>query len=281
MAYPNNKETIKKDWTNITPVKDTHPNEHNLVGGVVEALQDKVGINGDSNTDSFDYKLSTVTGSEKAASDADVTQVQTNLTDHENDTANPHSVNKTQVGLGNVTNDEQVALTGDQTVAGVKTFSSSPVVPTPTTGTQAVNKNYVDSATGSGVGFIQGVLNDVTAATDPIDFNGTPTISSSGDFTESAGVITVQREGVVVINWNANIFNSRGFDFNMILEINGIVPADFQETRMQETQGSWQFSFGGSVIYVFSASSGDTIELKTTGTLSGDTLKGTLSVTIT
>lgn len=38
-----------------------------------------------------------------------------------------------------------VALTGNQTIAGVKTFSSSPIVPTPTTGTQAVNKDYVDN----------------------------------------------------------------------------------------------------------------------------------------
>jgi hypothetical protein len=37
-----------------------------------------------------------------------------------------------------------VALTGDQTIAGIKTFSSSPVVPTPTTSGQAANKSYVD-----------------------------------------------------------------------------------------------------------------------------------------
>lgn len=41
-----------------------------------------------------------------------------------------------------------VKLTGNQTVAGIKTFSSSPIVPTPTTNTQAANKAYVDSATG-------------------------------------------------------------------------------------------------------------------------------------
>ena len=40
-----------------------------------------------------------------------------------------------------------VYTTGNQTIAGVKTFSSSPIVPTPTTGTQAVNKNYVDNIT--------------------------------------------------------------------------------------------------------------------------------------
>lgn len=38
-----------------------------------------------------------------------------------------------------------VKLTLDQTIAGVKTFSSSPVVPEPTTAGQAVNKSYADN----------------------------------------------------------------------------------------------------------------------------------------
>lgn len=38
-----------------------------------------------------------------------------------------------------------VALSGNQTIAGIKTFSSSPIVPTPINGTQAVNKDYADS----------------------------------------------------------------------------------------------------------------------------------------
>lgn len=37
--------------------------------------------------------------------------------------------------------------TGAETVAGTKTFSASPVVPTPTLGSQAANKAYVDAAT--------------------------------------------------------------------------------------------------------------------------------------
>jgi hypothetical protein len=36
--------------------------------------------------------------------------------------------------------------TGVETIAGVKTFSSSPVMPTPTTANQASNKTYVDNA---------------------------------------------------------------------------------------------------------------------------------------
>jgi hypothetical protein len=40
--------------------------------------------------------------------------------------------------------------TGNETVAGIKTFSSSPIVPTPTTGTQAVNKTYADGLVSGG-----------------------------------------------------------------------------------------------------------------------------------
>jgi hypothetical protein len=36
--------------------------------------------------------------------------------------------------------------TGTESIAGVKTFSSSPIVPTPTTSTQASNKSYTDGA---------------------------------------------------------------------------------------------------------------------------------------
>ncbi len=43
-----------------------------------------------------------------------------------------------------------VHTTGNETVAGIKTFSSSPLVPTPTTTTQVASKGYVDSVAGSG-----------------------------------------------------------------------------------------------------------------------------------
>lgn len=40
---------------------------------------------------------------------------------------------------------QNVKLTGNQTVDGIKTFNASPIVPIPTTDTQAVNKLYVDN----------------------------------------------------------------------------------------------------------------------------------------
>lgn len=55
-----------------------------------------------------------------------------------------------------------VALTGAQTIAGVKTFSSSPIVPTPSGGTDAANKSYVDSAVSGGLA--DGDKGDITVS---------------------------------------------------------------------------------------------------------------------
>ncbi|MEO5691443.1 MAG: hypothetical protein ABIQ64_04610 [Candidatus Saccharimonadales bacterium] len=63
---------------------------------------------------------------------------------------NTSDVNKpvstaTQTALSGKADDSAVVHdTGAETIAGIKTFSSSPVVPTPTLGTQATNKTYVD-----------------------------------------------------------------------------------------------------------------------------------------
>ena len=55
--------------------------------------------------------------------------------------------------IGGINDTCLVKTTGDQTIGGVKTFSSSPIVPSPTTDYQAATKVYVDSVAGSG-GFI-------------------------------------------------------------------------------------------------------------------------------
>lgn len=57
-------------------------------------------------------------------------------------------LSKSDIGLGNVTNDLQVKQSGTQTIADVKTFSSIPVLPSsdPTTDDQAARKAYVDQA---------------------------------------------------------------------------------------------------------------------------------------
>lgn len=67
-----------------------------------------------------------------------------------------------------------VKLTGNQNVAGVKTFSSSPVVPDPTTSDQAATKNYVDLAT-------TGVATDATV----VKLSGDQTVNGVKTFNAS------------------------------------------------------------------------------------------------
>jgi hypothetical protein len=58
---------------------------------------------------------------------------------------------------------DNVKLTGDQTVAGIKTFSSFPITPSaaPTTNYQVANKKYINDQN----------LNDFTAPDGAVDFN--------------------------------------------------------------------------------------------------------------
>lgn len=100
------------------------------------------------------------------------------LTAHTGNTSNPHSVTKAQVGLGNVANlapadmpvstatqtalnakanaSDTVNLTGNQTIAGVKTFSSAPIAPSGTSIGGALHL--------TGVGFPNGVVTAPTGS---------------------------------------------------------------------------------------------------------------------
>lgn len=64
-----------------------------------------------------------------------------------NPTTNNQAVRKLYV---DELDDTNVHKTGDETIQGVKTFESSPVVPTPTTDFQASTKKYVDDTTTAG-----------------------------------------------------------------------------------------------------------------------------------
>lgn len=69
------------------------------------------------------------------------TNTHTQIDSHIASTSNPHSVTAAQVGA--------VATSGDETIAGVKTFSSAPVGVTPTTDNELATKKYVDDNAGS------------------------------------------------------------------------------------------------------------------------------------
>jgi hypothetical protein len=148
--YPTNKD----NFTNPSPTDEMavvgHAEQHQNANDAIEALQNKVGIDNDTNPASIDNRVKQLEEQGEQAG-GDIDELETDLTNldadyqvHKSNTSNPHSVTKAQVGLGNVTNDAQVTLTGDQTIAGVKTFTSSPQVPAPSVDTDVANKKYVD-----------------------------------------------------------------------------------------------------------------------------------------
>lgn len=81
---------------------------------------------------------------------------------------------------------ELVSTDNNQTIAGVKTFSSSPIVPTPTTNTQVANKAYVDSVVG-GATF---VANDTRVKT-ALNATGTAPIYACRAWVNFNGIGTV------------------------------------------------------------------------------------------
>ena len=101
-----------------------------------------------------------------------------------------------------------VKLTGDQGIAGTKTFSSSPIVPTPTTATQAASKSYVDD-------------NFVTQT----NLATTRKLSESGDFTGTldGNAITAAEPGLSSA-FNALVANiAKSFLYGAM---EGILPAN-------------------------------------------------------
>ena len=101
-----------------------------------------------------------------------------------------------------------VYTTGNQTIAGVKTFSSSPIVPTPTTNTQVANKAYVDSK--AEVAFVANdarVKTALNASGDApiyacrawVNFNGTDTVAIRASRNVSS--ITDNEVGIYTVNF--------------------------------------------------------------------------------
>lgn len=64
--------------------------------------------------------------------------------------------------------EQYIDKTADETIAGIKTFSSSPIVPTPTTATQVANKSYVDGVAIAGAPdastTVKGIFEEATTA---------------------------------------------------------------------------------------------------------------------
>ena len=87
---------------------------------------------------------------------------------------------KTDLSLDNVTNHVQVNLEDNQTISGIKTFTSFPVTPSsaPTTDYQIANKKYIDDKVieGTSGAIVGDNIRKITVG------SGTPTSPDTGDF---------------------------------------------------------------------------------------------------
>jgi hypothetical protein len=87
-----------------------------------------------------------------------------------------------QTAIGTTAAPNLVKNTGNETIAGIKTFSSSPIVPTPTTDMQASTKKYVDD---------NGVAGGVT-------ITGAQTITGAKTFHKTVQTIVTATDGATV-----------------------------------------------------------------------------------
>lgn len=179
-TFPTTIDTYTDPTSSSPTTNPGHISQHTGVSSAIEALEYKVGWDGSFIAASHDYKLSLVTGANKALS-SDFSNARNSATSQkgftklsvspvsatnpivagDNDTRIPTQgennalvgtygtpsasnryVTQTDPNLANA-----LQLSTNQTVAGVKTFTSIPVssAGVPTTGNQLATKGYVDS----------------------------------------------------------------------------------------------------------------------------------------
>lgn len=110
-----------------------------------------------------------------------------------------------------------VKVTGDQTIAGVKTFNASPIVPTPTTAYQAATKKFVDdSLAGFSGGGVAGW--------------GEPSIVGTGSFSPGFGGV-----------------DNNGFGFGYIGETAG---SAYMVSKYTSVTGGYVKNTGGGTLYM-------------------------------
>lgn len=111
-SFPTGLDTLTNPTATDKVAVVSHASQHANANDAIEALQAKVGANSSAVTTSHDYKLSEVTGTDKAVGKT-ATQTLTNktLTSPTINNAvmsSPTGITATDVGLGSVTNDAQL-----------------------------------------------------------------------------------------------------------------------------------------------------------------------------
>ena len=149
--FPTSLDTYTVLVDNTDNIVAAHPNDR---GDAIEVLEAKVGVNGSAVTTSHDYLLTHLPGQ---AGNWDAGAVEIRAQTLESDVATgtaPFTVASTTVvtnlnasAVGGAALASLVQTTGNQTVAGIKTFSSAPVLPADTIDAITEIKSTVKSGT--------------------------------------------------------------------------------------------------------------------------------------
>lgn len=144
-------------WTSINGKPDTFtPSAHNHAIADVTGLQDAL----DGKQPAGSYAAATHNHTVSQITDLDSTLAPYMKTT----AADAKYATQTSLSTGLA---GKVSTTGNETINGTKTFASSPIVPTPTAGTHAANKVYVDDAMGNVQGCPTGMIAFFHATTPP------------------------------------------------------------------------------------------------------------------
>lgn len=187
--FPSSKDSFTTKVDNVDQVVASHIN---TLQEIAVALEDKVGITSSSDSASIDYFLNHASGRFRTH-------------DHSggiNGTPIPSS------GLSGV-----VDTTTDQTVAGIKTFSSIPLLPAtdPSSANQVARKSYVDSGKiKTLIWFISGAaaVGTNTSARLKMNFAGTITKAKAYAKTAPVGanlIFDINKNGTSI--WNSTQAN--------------------------------------------------------------------------
>lgn len=165
--FPTSKDTFTNPTANDKVDVISHADQHANANDAIEALQDKVGVDGSAVTSTHDFKLSNVADGEKAIGTTEFATATSDITDLE------------------TADGQNVKLTGDQTITGVKTLTS-PVLNTSISGTAFLDEDDMISDSATKVASQQ----SIKAYIDNSLASGSPRVFSSGDISTQGVLYT-------------------------------------------------------------------------------------------
>lgn len=128
-------------------------------------------------------------------------------------------INLTSDLAAKATDSNTVHKTTDETIAGIKTFSSSPIVPTPTTATQAANKAYADSLVAGGAPDADATTKGILKLTN--DLGGTAALPTVPALATKINTSVLDTDGTLAANSDAKLATQKATKTYVDAQVSG------------------------------------------------------------